>query len=166
MSDPVTPRLALPLLSAAQAQKEVAHNEALMLIDLAAQPVVVAVGVATPPATPAVGQCWIVGTGASGAWSGHDKALVLWSEGGWRFATPGAGWRAYALDRGHGVTFDGSAWTDDPVRPAGLYVAGQKVVGSRQAAIALPSGGTVVDSQARAAIGALVAALQAHGLTA
>jgi len=35
---PSTPRLALPLLAVAQAQKEVTHNEALALLDLLVQP--------------------------------------------------------------------------------------------------------------------------------
>ncbi|MFX4817188.1 DUF2793 domain-containing protein, partial [Acinetobacter baumannii] len=56
-----TSRLALPLLAAGQAQKEMFHNEALALIDLALAAAVESVGLNTPPATPEDGQCWIVG---------------------------------------------------------------------------------------------------------
>ena len=38
-----TSRLGLPTLAAAQAQKEMTHNEALTLLDVAVQPVVAAV---------------------------------------------------------------------------------------------------------------------------
>jgi hypothetical protein len=45
-----------------------------------------------------------------------------------------------------------------------LYVAGQKVVGARGAAVTAPSGGTTVDAESRAAISALINRLQQHGL--
>ena len=44
MSESATPRWALPLLAAGQAEKELTHNEALLLLDMAVQPSVVAVG--------------------------------------------------------------------------------------------------------------------------
>ena len=70
-----TTRHGLPLLQAGQAQKEVTHNEALVLLDLLAHPAVEGV-LATPPAAPTPGQGWIIGAGATGAWSGQDGALA------------------------------------------------------------------------------------------
>lgn len=51
-----TPRLALPMLQPGQAQKEMFHNEALALLDLATQAVVEAVGVDAPPGDPVPGR--------------------------------------------------------------------------------------------------------------
>ena len=45
-------------------------------------------------------------------------------------------------------------------------VDGVKVVGSRGAAIAAPAAGTTIDSEARSAIGEILAALRLHGLIA
>lgn len=45
-----------------------------------------------------------------------------------------------------------------------LSIAGNAVVGPRQAAVTGPAGGTTVDSQARTAINDIIARLQAHGL--
>jgi hypothetical protein len=46
----------------------------------------------------------------------------------------------------------------------GLSVAGTKVVGARQPTIPQPTGGSPIDTQARAAINSIIATLQAHGL--
>jgi hypothetical protein len=78
----------LPLIAAGQAQKEITHNEALGLIDIMVQLVVESAGLAMPPASPSYGQCWIVGTGGTGAWSGKDGAVAGWTANGWLFAVP------------------------------------------------------------------------------
>ena len=48
--------------------------------------------------------------------------------------------------------------------PRSLLAAADRVVAARQPAIALPAGGSVEDVEARNAISALVARLEAHGL--
>jgi hypothetical protein len=78
----------LPLLHAGQAQKEIDHNEALALLDLAVQPTVAAIGIDVPPADPAEGTCWIIGSSPVAAWSGKAHALAGWTTAGWRFVTP------------------------------------------------------------------------------
>ena len=45
-----------------------------------------------------------------------------------------------------------------------FMVNGMRVVGTRQPGVPSPSGGTIIDVQARAAIAALTAALMSHGL--
>lgn len=159
-----TDRLALPLLAAGQAQKEVTHNEALMRLDLLAQAVVESADLATPPGSPVPGQCWIVASGGTGAWAGCDDQLAGWSASGWIFAVPQAGWRAWAVDRAGGVRFDGAGWIDEPGRDDGFHVGGQRVVSARQAAISPPAGGAVQDSEARTAIAAILSTLRSHGL--
>ena len=51
-----------------------------------------------------------------------------------------------------------------PLRGSALVLQGDQVVGSRQPAIASPSGGTTTDAEARAAIEQLLSALRQHGL--
>ncbi|RZF59210.1 DUF2793 domain-containing protein [Sphingomonas populi] len=166
MTDDMTARLALPLLSAGQAQKEMSHNEALALLDLFVQPVVLAVGIDTPPATPAAGQCWIVGAAPTGVWAGHAQHLAGWTEGGWRFCIPKMGMRAWNLADADEALFDGSGWSVGILRGARLEIQGVQVVAVQQSAIAAPSGGTIADAEAREAISAILAALHTHGLIA
>lgn len=166
MTDQSTARLALPLLQAGQAQKETSHNEALTLLDIASQAVVSAVGRNDPPVGPAPGACWIVGTAPSGAWSGHANALAGWTPGGWRFVSPREGMAAWSVADAAEARFAGAAWTIGALRGAGLTVAGLGVVGPRQPAVATPAGGGVIDVEARAALGGVLAALRAHGLIA
>jgi len=164
MADDQTDRLALPLLHAGQAQKEITHNEALTLIDALAQAAAESADLSTPPTSPAPGQCWIVAAPGGGAWAGHIDMLACWTAAGWRFVSPVAGMRVWVADRGHAVTHDGTAWLDAPGRADGFYVDGTRVVGVRQPGIGNPSGGSIVDAEARAAIGAILTALRAHGL--
>ncbi len=166
MSEEVTARWALPLLSAGQAQKEFSHNEALTRIDMLTSAVVESADRTVPPADPAPGQCWIVATGGTGAWAGRDKAIAGWTAGGWRFCAPVAGQEAHVVDRGHACLFESGDWTDAPVRPDGYYVGGVQVLAGRQAAIVTPAGGESADGESRSAIGAILDAMRAHGLIA
>ena len=160
----VSDRLKLPLLAAAQAQKEVTHNEALALADIAVQAVVQAVAPANVPATPVVGQCWIVGVAPTGAWTGRAGNIAGWTSGGWRFVAPFEGMRVWSLTDGVIVRRGASAWLVGAMTAASLSVGGQQVVGARAARITAPTGGTTIDLQARAAIAALIAGLETHGL--
>ncbi|WP_102110314.1 DUF2793 domain-containing protein [Oceaniglobus roseus] len=110
MSD-LSPRLALPLLAPAQAQKHVTHNEALQRLDALVQLTLEAVGATTPPPAPVDGTLYAIGTGATGDWAGQDGQLAYRSpEGVWIFLPPQAGWRAWDLDTGQLRVFDGSGW--------------------------------------------------------
>lgn len=164
MSD--TARWALPLLDAGQAQKEMTHNEAVTLLDLLAGASVVAVGTNVPPGSPLTGQCWVIGAAPTGDWAGHAQALVGWTPGGWRFLTPREGLTVWSAADGCLAMFAGGQWRVGRIAATELFVGGVRVVGARQAAIAAPTGGAVVDAGARAAIGAVLAALVAHGLIA
>jgi len=46
----------------------------------------------------------------------------------------------------------------------GLFIDGEQVVGTRAAAIAAPSGGAIVDTEARAAVSQILEGLRQHGL--
>jgi hypothetical protein len=159
-----TDRLSLPLLAAGQAQKELTHNESLALIDSLIRPTVVATTLTVAPASPAPGQCWIIASGATGAWAGRDGALAAWTAGGWRFVAPFEGMQVWSIAEGTVLRRAGAAWLTGAITAKSLSIDGIQVVGPRGAAIASPTGGTVVDAQSRTAISAMLAMLRAHGL--
>jgi hypothetical protein len=161
-----TVRLALPLVDAGQAQKEVTHNEALAALDLLVQAGVVDVGVDGPPESPAPGQAWVVGSAPSGAWAGHANAIAGWTAGGWRFLTPCEGTEVWCVASERAARFRDGAWELGSLRGSALLIDGTPVVGARAAAIGNPTGGATVDAQARAAVGSILAALRGHGLIA
>ena len=165
MSDDTTARLTLPLLQPGQAQKEMTHNESLALLDIGVQAAVQEV-LGVPPPTPAAGQCWIVGPGATGDWTGHDGQLAGWTTGGWRFLAATEGMAAWLIGAAVPARYRDGAWRSGEVRASSFVVAGNQVVGIRQPAIAVPTGGSTVDGEARAALAQLLAAARAHGLIA
>ncbi len=166
MDENTTARLKLPLLHAGQAQKEIDHNEALALLDLAVQPVVVAIGAAAPPEAPGEGACWIVGTDPTGAWSGHDGALAGWTAGGWRFLAPTPGMTVTRAADGLTGRYTGAEWVIGEVAAAHVRIEGEQVLGARRPPIADPAGGSVIDVEARNALFALLSTLRGHGLIA
>ena len=110
MSD--TPMLGLPLLSAAQAQKHVTHNEALLRLDALVHLSVIARNLAAPPAAAADGDRYLVAASASGAWAGQAGLLALAQGGGWVFITPRKGWRLWVESEGKLLAFDGTLWRE------------------------------------------------------
>lgn len=120
----------------------------------------------TPPVSPAAGACYLVGSAATGAWAGQDGSLASFSDGGWRFVAAIEG--AQVLDRAGGQTLvrRSGAWETGVVRGQEMRINGQTVVRERQPAVPDPAGGTVTDSQCRAAVAAILATLRTHGLIA
>jgi Protein of unknown function (DUF2793) len=108
MSD--TPRFAMPLLDAAQAQKHVTVNEALMRADLLSAARVEERGRAAPPIAPADGEMQIVGAAATGDWAGHEDELALYLNGGWVFVAPWGGCAVWVAAERTRLTWDGGAW--------------------------------------------------------
>lgn len=157
-------RFVLPLLSAGQAQKELFHNEALTILDLLAHAAVEDQGLNTPPATPAIGQCWIIGPSPTGAWASHAGALAGWTSGGWRFVTARAGMVVWDAGAGYPLHHDGSGWVDGALTASSLNIGGVQVIGGQMAAIPNPTGGSAIDVEARAAIDLILGALRTHGL--
>ncbi|SCW69579.1 Protein of unknown function [Sphingobium faniae] len=166
MTMDMTPHWGLPLLFAGQAQKELFHNEALVRIDMLLHGRVESADLAEAPAAPSIGECWIVGAEASGAWAGQESAVAGWTEGGWRFIPAKAGLTLWVADRGHAMHHDGAEWRASAYRPDGLYVDDVRVIGGRMGAVGNPSGGAVVDAQGRAAIDSILDILRTHGLIA
>lgn len=161
-----TPRFSLPLLAPGQAQKEVTHNEALTLADLLLAPVVELVGLVTVPANPLPGKGWTVGTGAIGAWSGQDGKLAYWTDGGWRFVTAVIGMTIWSVADNQPVRYTSSGWQIGQLSASSVTIGGNQIVGARLAAVASPTGGATVDTEARGAIESILSRLHTHGLIA
>jgi len=101
--------------------------------------------VSAPPATPLDGQAWIVGSAPSGAWSGKTGNLALRQSGQWLFAVPQDGMKMLNRSTGQELRRAGGSW--------------------RMASVpAAPSGGSVIDTEARATLTALIAALRQAGV--
>ena len=150
MSDPitfdsVTPRLALPLLFAGQAQKEFTVNEALLRADLALHCTIEGEA-AVPPANPLAGQAWLVAANPTGAFVGHAAAIAGFTANGWRFIAARTGLRIY--DK------------------ASLCFRHYTDSWQRCVIPAAPSGGTTIDQEARTAFGNLLAKLVSAGILA
>lgn len=148
MSDPIlfdsiSPRFGLPLLFAGQSQKEAFVNEAHALAD-ALLHCAIDGEAAAPPPSPADGSAWLVAISATGAWAGQEGRIACRQAGNWLFVTPRDGMRILDRTTGQERRYLG-AWRvpEAPVEP---------------------SGGSVVDAEARAAILELVGALRTAGV--
>jgi hypothetical protein len=105
-----TPNLVMPYIVAGQAQKEVTHNDALNDMDSLAQISVISRSVATPPTSPAEGDCYVIAPSPTGAWAGNANAIASYYSG-WRIKQPKAGWNAYVQDESTPYFYDGTAWS-------------------------------------------------------
>jgi hypothetical protein len=124
-----TPRFAMPLLDAAQAQKHVTVNEALMRADVLGAGRVEDRHLSAPPAMPVDGRAHIVGAGATGAWVGHDGELALFLNGGWDFVAPWDGCAVWVGAERTRVTRVGDAWTQEGggTSPGGAATTGRVI---------------------------------------
>jgi hypothetical protein len=138
-------RCAAPSIAtlAGQAQKEIFVNEAHALAD-ALLHCAIEGEAASPPPSPADGTSWRVGASATGAWAGREGMIACRQGGNWLFVAPRDGLR---------VT---NRATGQDERYLGIW--------RRPDAPLEPSGGSVVDAQARDAILGLVEALREAGV--
>lgn len=148
MTDPVTfasssPRYKLPFLFSGQAQKEFFVNQAHALTDMLLHPAIEGQN-AAPPSAPVDGQCWLVGPAATGAWEGQSGKLACYQAGTWVFAAPRNGLSVLDLSSGQMLR----------------YLDGWQAA----APVATPTGGSVIDTQARAAVAGLITALVSAGI--
>ena len=109
MSD-VTSNLLLPYILAAQAQKHITHNEALRILDGLVQLSVLDQDLKAPPGSPADGDRYIVGSGATDDWAGWDLNVALWTDGAWLRLPPRTGWRTWVEDESLLLVWTGAAW--------------------------------------------------------
>jgi hypothetical protein len=107
-------RLLLPYILQSQSQKEVTHNDALNILDVLIQAVAQEVGLNTPPGSPTVGQCWVVGASPTGAWAGKASQIAQAADGGgWFFVAPFKRLRLWNETTDEYVMFDGTNWVSE-----------------------------------------------------
>lgn len=159
-----TPRLELPFLAPGQAQKELLHNEALQLLDMLVAAAVEELPRAAPPTEPSEGACYIVAASPTGEWAGRQQSIAAFTLGGWRFIAPAEGMNVYVRSDGIWGVYRQGSWEFGTLRGTSLLISGQQVIGARQPAIAGPTGGTTIDSQARTAVNQVLVAMRQHGL--
>lgn len=135
--------LGLPLLFTGQAQKEFFVNQAFAMIDALLHRTVVGSGDA-PPVDAVDGNVYRVTALASGAWAGKEDALAVQIAGYWHFVAPLEGMCVFDRSSGQRLIFR-NQWeaANAPTEP---------------------SGGAVVDTEARAAINALLNELSRVGI--
>ena len=111
MSD-ATPRLGLPWLMPARAQKHVTLNEALGRLDALVQAGVESRTTAQQPEDLEEGAAYILPASPAGQdWDGFLEAdLVYFQDGAWRRVSARAGLTAWVADEAALVMFDGAAW--------------------------------------------------------
>ena len=114
MSDDATPRLELPYLAAAQAQKHVTVNEGLARLDALVQCAVISRTTAAEPVSPVDGALYILPGSPTGAhWSGHAAGtLMRFEAGAWQALEPPLGMLAYVTDAPALVANGGGGWAD------------------------------------------------------
>ena len=99
---------------------------------------------ASPPASPADGSSFRILGNPDGDWTGHDDEIALWIGGSWHFVEAADGMAIFDRAANQSLRFF-SGW-NAAIEPT------------------IPSGGSVIDTEARAALLELVEALRAYGI--
>lgn len=115
-----TPRLDLPWLMPAQAQKHVTVNEALARLDVVVQASVLSRTRSDQPETPPEGEGYLLPAAPQGTdWSLQSEGvLMVFHEGVWTAVEPWAGLTVFVADEAASLVHDGAQWTalSDQVR--------------------------------------------------
>ena len=106
-----TPRFALPYIQASQAQKEVTHNEALLMVDALVSLSLEDRHLSAPPVSPQNGQVWFINGAGSGTWNGQSSKLAHYDSGQWYFYVIPDGLRAWIKDEAGYFVYSGGSWS-------------------------------------------------------
>ena len=104
-----TSHLAVTLVEQAQAQKEVTVNQALTRIDALLNTDTKSRVVAIPPASPVLGDVYIIAASPTGDWAGQTGKITYY-DGIWRFITPFEGATLWVNDEDLIYSYNGSSW--------------------------------------------------------
>ncbi|NDW44268.1 DUF2793 domain-containing protein [Ruegeria sp. PrR005] len=123
-----SPKLGLPYIQPAQAQKHVTHNEAIRELDTLVQLRITGFGTETAPGTPALGETHALGPVPGGVWAGQGGNLATWDGETWQFLTPQEGWLAWDIAASRLRSHAGANWvypdlTGDQLARLGIATA-------------------------------------------
>lgn len=117
MSVSTGPNLGLMISAATGDNFDVSFRALLRGFDALVMCSVLSKTLTAPPGSPANGARYIVGASATGAWSGKDKDIAVWTtdnpaagSGEWEFYTPKAGFLAYNVADTTLYEYSGTAW--------------------------------------------------------
>ncbi len=126
-----SPNIGLPLMEAAQAQKHITHNEALILLDALTQISVADMSANAPPSAPLAGLRVVVGPSPTGAFAGQSGKIALYDQGIWRFLTPREGWQVWSSSAASAFVYSGAAWVKFTDLLGAIQNLGQLGVGTQ-----------------------------------
>jgi hypothetical protein len=106
-----TPRFAFPYIQTSQAQKEVTHNEALLMVDALVSLSLEDRHLIAPPVSPQNGQVWFINGAGSGAWNGQGNKLAHYDSGQRYFYVVPDGLRAWIKDEAGYFVYSGGSWS-------------------------------------------------------
>ncbi|MFQ5438283.1 MAG: DUF2793 domain-containing protein, partial [Paracoccaceae bacterium] len=84
-------------------------------VDALAQLRLQSISETVPPSGLTDGMAYGVPVGAVNDWNLHEGEVAIFSNGGWVFATPVVGWKAFVVDLGLFAVFDGADWNSGAV---------------------------------------------------
>jgi len=128
-----TTNLGLPLMAAAQSQKHITHNDAILMLDALVQLSVISTSLTAPPGSPVDGDRYIIGSGATGAWAGKDLNVALSSSGAWVFLVPKVGWQAWDTANSIMLSWNGTAWVSASELSGTAFVLKDNADGTKKA---------------------------------
>lgn len=102
-----TPKLGITKLDPGQSQKHVTVNEAFVFFDAVVQLNVIDKDLTAAPGSPTEGDTYIVASGATGVWAGHDDKIAYYDGSGWIVIQPLAGWLAFVIDEDTPYRYNG-----------------------------------------------------------
>lgn len=104
-----TSNLKMPLLVQSQANKELVHNEALIIIDALLNNNVIIKGINTPPQNINNGDLYIIGSSPTDDFLDHAGELAFYFNG-WHFIQPKAGLTLFVMAELKIYVYTGSSW--------------------------------------------------------
>lgn len=93
-----------------------------------------------PPGSPGNSDTYLVATGGTGSWSGHDGKIAAYQAGTWYFYNVAKGLRGLFLNHSAFYYYDGSAWGAEPSGSGLSAVADGQVISNIAGSSAVPTG--------------------------